>query len=440
MIILIFFINRTMKNIFILLVLFAAINNQCFAQELIIPTPQQTATLNGEFAFNSKTVVYTTDTIQQNASRALICLMRNSALFSLNTVKKQPKKNAVCYQFNPKLSNEAYILEVAPNLITIQASGSAGYFYATQSLLQLLPTAIYSEKNNDTVHWNVPALRIKDSPRFAYRGFMLDVSRFFLPKDKILKVLDFMALHKLNKFHWHLVDDTGWRLEIKRYPRLTNIGASRPLSPHRLFHMQPIPQIGEPTLNEGFYTQEDVKEIVDYAAKRSIEVIPEIEMPAHTNSSLTAYPELACPNINHYIGTLLGANGKNASAIYCAGKDEVFEFLQNVIDEVATLFPSPYIHIGGDEADKEYWRKCPKCQQRMKDNNIPNEEELQSYFIRRINKYLQSKGKRLMGWDELADSELPESSIIFGWRGLGNGAKKAAQKGHSVILTPARIF
>lgn len=411
----------------------------CNAQELIVPAPQHAIATKGEFVFTTKTVIYLTNSDQQQAAAEMIRLMRNSALLTLNTVDKQPRKNAVCYQFNPSLPKEGYILEITPQLIRIEASDHAGYHYATQSLLQLLPVDIFAEKSNNIQKWSVPALQIKDAPRFSYRGFMLDVSRFFMPKDKILKVLDYMSLHKLNKFHWHLVDDNGWRLEIKRYPRLTSVGASR-VEREQFFSLRPAPLQGEPTVDNGFYTQEDVKEVVAYAAERCIEIIPEIEMPAHSNAALAAYPELACPVVDHFIGTLPGANGRNASAVFCAGEEQVFDFLQNILDEVITLFPSSYIHIGGDEVDKSNWQACSKCQQRMKDNNIPNEAELQSYFIRRINTYLQSKDKKLMGWDELVDSELPENATIFGWRGKGTNAAKAAQQGHPVVLTPARIF
>lgn len=427
-----------MKHFLLSVLLLMATSLPSVAQELIIPSPQNVDILGGEFVFNENTLIYTTDSTQLSASTEFKDLMKKSASLLLKVTKKQPKKNAVCYKYNATLPQEGYRLKVTPSLITIEASATAGYFYGTQSLLQLMPSAIFSEGTNDVDKWSVSAQNIDDAPRFAYRGFMLDVSRYFLPKDKVLKLLDYMALHKLNKFHWHLVDDHGWRLEIKRYPLLTSVGAFRP-ERQQMFTMRNIPLEGEPTQNGGFYTQEDVKEIVAYAAQRCIEVIPEIEMPAHTNSSLAAYPQLACPIVDHYIGTLPGGSGQNASAIYCAGNDEVFDFLQNVIDEVVTLFPSSYIHIGGDEANKDNWEKCPKCQQRMKDNNIPNEEELQSYFIRRVNTYLHSKGKKLMGWDELVDSELPENSTIFGWRGFGNSAVKAAEKGHPIVLTPARI-
>ncbi|MEG2573039.1 MAG: family 20 glycosylhydrolase [Bacteroides sp.] len=423
---------------YILSLLFTLIVGSGVAQELIVPTPQHTDILTGEFIFDAKTVIYANDTTSRLATAELSRLLRNSALISLKTVNKQPKKNAVCYKSNTALAGEGYKLEITPHLITIEASTASGYFYATQSLLQLLPTDIYTEKAGNTQQWGVPAVKITDAPRFAYRGFMLDVSRYFLPKDKVLKVLDYMALHKLNKFHWHLTDDQGWRIEIKRYPRLTSVGASR-VGSQQLFHMRPVPEQGQPATDNGFYTQEEVKEVVAYAAAHCIEVIPEIEMPAHSNAALSTYPELACSTIDHHIFALPGGNGANASAVYCAGKDTVFGFLQNVIDEVITLFPSRYIHIGGDEANKKYWRACPDCQKRMRDNNIPNEEELQSYFIRRINNYLKSKGKQLMGWDELVDSELPDNSIIYGWRGLGNSATKAAKQGHHIVLTPAKI-
>ncbi len=268
---------------------------------------------------------------------------------------------------------------------------------------------------------------------------MLDVSRFFMPKKDILRLIDFLAFHKINTFHWHLVDDNGWRIEIKKYPRLTDISSWR-AGREAVFPMRSNAELGEPVTTGGYYTQEDIKEVVAYAQERFVEIIPEIEMPAHTNSSLAAYPNLTCPVINHYIGVITGIGGKNASTIYCAGNDSVFTFLQDVLSEVMTLFPSKYIHIGGDEATKDNWKICPKCQARMKENGIQTEEELQSYFIRRINKFLISKGKQLMGWDELVESEIPENAVIFGWRGLGTGAYKAGEKGFKYIMSPAQKY
>ncbi|MDD4199548.1 MAG: family 20 glycosylhydrolase, partial [Paludibacter sp.] len=246
----------------------------------------------------------------------------------------------------------------------------------------------------------------------------------------------YLAFHKINYFHWHLIDDNGWRLEIKKYPRLTDMGAWR-VERSQYFPMRANPEQGEPTPVGGYYSQEDVREIIRFAKERFIEIIPEIEMPAHSNSALAAYPHLACPVVDKYIGVLPGIGGKNANIIYCAGNDTVFTFLEDVLTEVMELFPSKYIHIGGDEANKENWQKCPKCQARMQENNIPDEEELQSYFIRRINRFLMNHGKQLMGWDELADSEIPENAVIFGWRNSGSGAEKAGGKGFQYVKCPA---
>ena len=237
----------------------------------------------------------------------------------------------------------------------------------------------------------------------------------------------------------HLVDDNGWRLEIKKYPRLTQVGA------WRVKRDEPFPnrrnqEEGEPVSVGGYYTQNDMREIIRFAALRQIEIIPEIEMPAHTNSSLAAYPELACPVVDRFIGVLPGIGGKNSEIVYCAGNDSVFSFLKDVIDEVSELFPSKYIHLGGDEASKVNWAKCPKCRARMEAEHIEHTEELQSYFMTRMSNYVRSKGKEVMGWDELTNSTLPEGAIIYGWQGFGKAALKAAAQGHWFIMTPARIL
>lgn len=299
-----------------------------------------------------------------------------------------------------------------------------------------MPAAIEGGSTKQS-RWTVPAVRITDTPRFAYRGLMLDVSRYFIPKETVLKIIDGMAMLKINKLHMHLVDDNGWRLEIKKYPKLTEVGAWR-VPRDEPFPARPNAKPGEEATVGGFYTQEDIREMVAFAQERHVEIIPEIEMPAHTNSSLAAYPELACSSVKGEITVLPGLGGKGAAIIYCAGKEEVFHFLEDIIDEVVDLFPSKYIHLGGDEAYKTHWETCPDCQARMKAEKIPNEEELQSYFMKRMSRYVQSKGKEVMGWDELTNSEIPDGAIIFGWRGDGNAALKAAQKGHRYVMTPAR--
>jgi len=420
----------------ILLSMLLMISSIISAQISIVPRPDSVVEKTGAFKINSKTTISFHDGAAIKDAEPLLSRLDQAAGLTLKQTSKQEKKNSISFRLKEGAASEAYTIEVNDNQITVEASTDKGIYYASQTLLQLLPTEIFSGRTNKELDCTIPAISIIDAPKYEYRGFMLDVSRFFMPKDELLKLLDYMAIHKLNKFHWHLVDDNGWRLEIKKYPRLTSVGGYK-VDRHDLFSMRKNPMQGEPTPSGGFYTQEEVKEIVAYATERHIEVIPEIEMPAHINSALGAYPELACPVVDHFLGTLPGIGGRRASAIYCAGKDEVFDFLEDVIDEVCELFPSKYLHIGGDEAWKDNWEKCPLCQKRMKDNSIPNEEELQSYFIRRMNKYLISKDRKLMGWDELCESEIPENATIFAWRGNGQHAIKAFENGHDVVLTPA---
>lgn len=427
------------KKLFVMAFCLAVGFQMLIAQISIVPEPRQMITGQGDFVFTDQTTIYVEHPEYKDAVNDLHKYLRRSAELKLTPVSKRKKKNTIELIYSDSLPAEGYQLEVTNQKITLQASTQAGFFYGIQTLLQLLPSEIYAEKENQIEKWSITCVSIQDEPRFGYRGFMLDVSRHFVPKKDILKLLDYLSMHKINTFHWHLIDDNGWRLEIKKYPLLTSIGAFR-AERNNLFPLRANQIEGEPTPVGGFYTQDDVREIVAYAATRNIEVIPEIEMPAHTNASLAAYPHLACPVVKDFLGTIPGGGGKNASVIYCAGNDSVFSFLEDVIDEVVELFPSAYIHIGGDEAWKDNWKLCPLCQERMKENNIPNEEELQSYFIRRMNGYIQSKGKKLMGWDELVDSEIPEGATIFGWRGLGQSAVKAAKKGHSIVLTPAQRF
>ena len=338
------------------------------------------------------------------------------------------------------LPDEAYYLFVTSDKILIESAGDAGFFYALQSLRQLLPAGVVEgKKQNRTMEYKIPVMTVNDRPRFGYRGLMIDVSRYFMPKHNLLKIIDVASFLKINKIHLHLVDDNGWRLEIKKYPRLTQVGA------WRVKRDEPFPnrrnqEEGEPVSVGGYYTQNDMREIIRFAALRQIEIIPEIEMPAHTNSSLAAYPELACPVVDRFIGVLPGIGGKNSEIVYCAGNDSVFSFLEDVIDEVSELFPSKYIHLGGDEASKVNWAKCPKCRARMEAEHIEHTEELQSYFMTRMSNYVRSKGKEVMGWDELTNSTLPEGAIIYGWQGFGKAALKAAAQGHRFIMTPARIL
>lgn len=399
------------------------------AQINILPVPENMVTGNGSYTLNGGAGIYVDNKSQKKVAETFISDYRD---FSGVNLEMTGKKNASIRLVTDKtIRPEAYRLKVDADGITVIAGSENGFFYGLQSLRLAV----------DIKHKNeIPFMEVSDGPRFEYRGLMLDVSRFFMPKEDVMKVIDCMSMLKLNKLHLHLTDDNGWRLEIKKYPKLTEVGAWRVNRKQQLFSDRRNPSPDEPTPIGGFYTQEDMKEIISHAKTRCVEIIPEIDMPAHSNAALAAYPHLACPTVDKFIGVLPGLGGANADIIYCAGNEEVFSFLQGIIDEVVELFPSKYIHLGGDEAWKTHWEKCPKCQIRMKEEGITNVEELQGYFMTRMSRYVQSKGKTVMGWDELTNSTIPEGTIIYGWQGLGNAALKAAKQGHKFVMTPARLL
>ena len=404
----------------------------------LVPCPVAIVPGTGNFQFTAKTVFAVENEEQAEVVKQFTALFTNAAGFTPR-IKTESKKGDVCLLTDASLDSEAYLLEITSKKIRIYASDVQGFFYALQSIRQLLPAAIEGTQVVNAL-WAVPAMTITDRPRFSYRGLMVDVSRFFTPKENLLRIIDCMAMLKLNKLHLHLTDDNGWRIEIKRYPLLTEIGSRRVERPGAPFFARRNARQGEPTVEKGFYTQDDIREIVSYAMARHIEVIPEIEMPAHSNAALASYPLLACPVVDKYIGVLPGLGGAHADIIYCAGNDSVYTFLEGVIDEIVDLFPSRYIHLGGDEAWKVNWKKCPRCQARMKAEGLKNEEDLQGYFMTRMARYVQSKGREVMGWDELTNTDIPEDAIIFGWQGRGQAALKAAKLGHRFVMTPALIL
>ena len=404
----------------------------------LVPCPVAIVPGTGNFQFTAKTVFAVENEEQAEVVKQFTALFTNAAGFTPR-IKTESKKGDVCLLTDASLDSEAYLLEITSKKIRIYASDVQGFFYALQSIRQLLPAAIEGTQVVNAL-WAVPAMTITDRPRFSYRGLMVDVSRFFMPKENLLRIIDCMAMLKLNKLHLHLTDDNGWRIEIKRYPLLTEIGSRRVERPGAPFFARRNARQGEPTVEKGFYTQDDIREIVSYAMARHIEVIPEIEMPAHSNAALASYPLLACPVVDKYIGVLPGLGGAHADIIYCAGNDSVYTFLEGVIDEIVDLFPSRYIHLGGDEAWKVNWKKCPRCQARMKAEGLKNEEDLQGYFMARMARYVQSKGREVMGWDELTNTDIPEDAIIFGWQGRGQAALKAAKLGHRFVMTPALIL
>ena len=319
---------------------------------------------------------------------------------------------------NDQLGNEGYKLSVSKKGISIQANAEAGLFYAIQTFIQLTP--LQGTK--------IPYVEITDYPRFAYRGLHLDVCRHMFPIEFVKKYIDLMAKHKFNRFHWHLTDDQGWRIEIKKYPKLQQIGAYR--SGTVIGHAGHSNKY-DTIRYGGYYTQEEVKDVIAYAAARYITIIPEIEMPGHAEAAIAAYPYLGCRGDQIQTERTFGV----FDPIFCAGQETTFTFLQDVLSEVIDLFPGTYIHIGGDEAPKTRWKECPHCQKRIKDNGLKDEHELQSYFIRRIEKFVNSKGKQIIGWDEILEGGLAPNATVMSWRGEEGGIA-AAKENHDVIMTP----
>jgi hexosaminidase len=327
---------------------------------------------------------------------------------------------------SPELDEEGYALTVAPKGIVIEANSSAGLFYGVQSLLQLLP--VVNTNGPGPTSWSIPCVHIEDQPRFRWRGLMLDVSRHFFTKKEVERLLDEMAWHKLNVLHWHLVDDQGWRIEIKKYPRLTEVGAWRKgigfgLDPKKSTAYGPDGRYG------GYYTQNDIREVVAYAQSRHIQIVPEIEMPGHSSAALMAYPQFSCTG-GPFTTDLPGGvfNG-----VYCAGNDDSFAFIEDVITEICALFPGPYIHIGGDEVPVDNWKNCPKCQARMHQEGLTKEGELEGYFIRRVEKIVNAHHRRLIGWSEIREGGLAANATVMDWVG---GAVEAATAGHDVVMSP----
>ena len=402
----------------------------------IIPKPQSMTLNNGNFQFTKETVFVSNQSLAP-ATEIFAKQFEKASGIKLPIKNETVQTNYIALSIDNSLPKEGYNLVVQPDKISIAAADYNGAIYALETLRQLLPKE-FESSTPVNANWVIPTITINDKPEYPWRGLMLDVSRHFFSKEYILKTLDRMAMLKLNTFHFHLVDNEGWRIEIKKYPKLTEVGAWRVDQEDKLWDERtsnPADAFANPSSAPkkygGFYTQEDIKEIVAYAAARGITVIPEIEMPAHVMSAIAAYPELSCHK--RPIGVPSGAVWPNID-IYCAGQEESFTFLEDVLTEVMALFPSKYIHIGGDEADHTEWEKCPKCQQRIKDNHLKDVHELQSYFIKRIDKFLVSKGRVLVGWDEIMDGGLANDAVVMNWRGIDIG-RKALEQGNPVVLT-----
>lgn len=410
------------------------------AQVSIIPQPANMTVGKGTFTVDRSTVI-----VIENASlgkQAAFLKDYLTKIYQLNipvrTGTAKPSSHAILLK-NIRKQNEikgAYQLEVTGSGITITGDDAEGVFYGVQSVIQLLPVQVSAKLQ-------VPEVSIQDAPRFSYRGMMLDVGRHFFPVSFVKQYIDFLALHKINTFHWHLTEDQGWRIEIKKYPLLTKVGGCRngTIIGHH-------PGKGnDNTQNCGYYTQEQIKEIVKYAADRFITVIPEIEMPGHSSAAIAAYPQLSCfpdeatqpaKNVVDWAGSRTGKQVQQAWGVYTdvfCPSEYTFRFLEDVLDEVMELFPSKYIHIGGDECPKDAWKRSAFCQKLIKEKGLKDEHDLQSYFIQRIEKYLNSKGHDIIGWDEILEGGLAPNATVMSWRGEKGGIEAARQK-HKVIMTP----
>lgn len=416
----------------------------------IIPKPVVSQQGNPKFDFtiNANTPIYIQNESLLNAAQFLADYLQKYYSLQLKITKTKPTKNAISLVTATPFQafKDNYNLTMKENGITINGNSSAGVFYGVQSLIQLLPTT-------KSAVLKIPSVVIIDYPRFDYRGMHLDVSRHFFDVAFVKQYIDYLALHKMNYFHWHLTDDHGWRIEIKKYPKLTEVGPWRdgsivglwPGEGNESIKYQVLPNDVKITpanatiktdgiKHGGFYTQEQIKEVIDYAAKRYITIIPEIEMPAHSMAALAAYPELGTePNKKYEVAQTWGMMNKYNNVL--APTERTFKFLEDVLREVMELFPSQYIHIGGDEASKIWWRQSAETQQMMKANNLKDESALQSYFIHRIEKFVNSKGKTIIGWDEILDGGLAPNAVVMSWRGEKGGIAAAKVK-QKVIMTP----
>ncbi|MBI9016811.1 MAG: family 20 glycosylhydrolase [Phycisphaerae bacterium] len=416
---------RNIIKLIVVLILFTNCDGLVIAQDSndtisIIPIPASMEIRDGYFTLDSDTCI-----IANNSLQCYKELLRQYCRAELKDTKDTTKSNKIVFELDESLKHlgqEGYILDINTNAITINAYDHKGIFYGIQSLRQLLPTDVFSSSASENIPLKIPCAIITDKPQLQWRGLMIDCSRTFWSTEFLKRYIDLLALHKMNTLHLHLTDDQGWRLEIKSHPELTEKCATF------------AKKYNEPPERQGFYSQTEMKELIKYAAMRNVTIIPEIEMPGHSSEVFVAYPQLSCSGQRSEIFPFF--KGPNITdQIFCAGNDATFEFLEDVLSEVADLFPSEFIHIGGDEAPKTAWKSCAKCQGIIKELDLKNEHELQSYFIKRIEKFLNSKGKRLIGWDEILEGGLAENATVMSWRGI-NGGIAAATSGHDAVMSP----
>ena len=399
----------------------------------IVPKPTSIKAKGDYIDINKvETIIVENNSIdERNVAELFQSFLKPIKGLGISSINKSKKRILISLNTRYDIPEEGYTLSInGDQKVDLKASSVSGLFYGFQSFRQLCDPEL--ETGSRPTSTKVPICIIEDSPKFVYRGMHLDVSRHFFDVEFVKTYIDMIALHKMNVFHWHLTDDNGWRIEIDKYPLLTEKSAWRVDRRHEPWKKQSPPLENEIATYGGYYNKDQIREVVEYASKRNIAVIPEIEMPGHTSEVFSAYPGLSCKG--DYIPVNPGSYWPNTD-IFCAGNDKVFTFLENVLEEVIDLFPGRYIHIGGDEADKMNWEKCPKCQDRIASESLKNEHELQSWFIKRIEKFILSKDRKLVGWDEILEGGLAKTATVMSWRGMDGGIE-SAKKGHDVIMCP----
>ena len=405
----------------------------------VIPYPNDVVTGEGQFNVAGASVAYDANLDQATANIINAFAAQLSKVTGVESAVSADSQDAeIVFAYDESVPAEAYVLDVTSEGVHVKASGLRGFSYAVQTMKQMLPVEVFADAVSADADWVLPVLTINDAPRFSYRGLHLDEGRHFFGVEQVKRYLDIMEVHKLNKFHWHLTEDQGWRIEIKKYPRLTEVGAVRAGT---CIKKDFTSHDGVPYGEGMWYTQDQIREIVAYAASKGIDVIPEIDLPGHMQGALAAYPELGCTGGPYEVWTRWGVS----EDVLCAGNEKVYEFLEDVLTEVCDLFPYEYIHVGGDECPKVRWESCPKCQAKIKKLGLKDkdgqkaEHYLQSYVISRMEKFLNAKGRKLIGWDEILEGGIAPNATIMSWRGEAGGIE-ATRQGHDAIMTPNTYF
>ena len=411
------------RPLLILLALLSIFVSKGQAHLNIVPVPVEVQELEGEFRLSSNTQVCVADKSLERVAMHYVEQLGRLGVQGLHIAYRPHRSNVINLSLAEGLGEEQYLLDISNKQIAVKGGSEKALFYGLQTLRQIV-----SASKGDADGVLLAGVHIEDYPFFGYRGAMLDVCRHIFSIEEVKRYIDILALHKINRLHWHLTEDQGWRIEIRRYPELSKVGAMRD---ETLVGKYRVSDVYDGTPYGGVFTQDEIREVVRYAAERYIVVVPEIEMPGHAVAALSTYPHLGCSGGPYKVRTTWGISKE----VFCAGRESTFEFIENVLLEVLELFPSEYIHIGGDECPKEAWQSCPVCQKRIADEGLKDEHELQSYFMQRVERWLASKGRKIIGWDEILQGGVSRSATVMSWRGKKGGIE-AAKLGNDVIMTP----